>query len=744
MNMERWQIQIHGQVQGVGFRPHVYRIAKELNLSGWVQNNANGVVIEIQGTTVTHFISKLTAQLPSLAQIDKIETQSISLETDENQFTIAESRPGDITTNISPDASICHDCLDELFDPKSRFYHYPFLNCTQCGPRLSITRNLPYDRSKTSMDRFTFCVACKENYEDPLNRRYHAQPTACSKCGPQLSLSINEIAKHIKAGKIIAIKGLGGYQIICDASNEQTVLILRQRKNRIAKPFAVMSLNIKSAKNLVAMNLEEEKELTYWTRPIVLMKKINEKALPESIAPGLSHLGVMLPYTPLHYLLFNYLADNPNDCEWLDKESQHTLIVTSANQGGNPLIINDEVAQHELASIADIIVSYNRQIVTRLDDSVLRVINKKSFFIRRARGFVPTSIQLAYPIPSTLALGSYLKNTFCITRGNEAFVSQHVGDLKNPTTIEFFHDTLTKMLRFLDAKPERIAHDLHPDFYTTKFAQQFNLPHFEIQHHHAHLASVAAEHQIEQPALGLALDGYGYGENGEAWGGELFLLEKNCYQRLGHLQPLPLPGGDKAAEEPWRMACAVLHLLGRHDEIRKRYSNRGHIELLIQMLKKSIHCPLTTSCGRLFDAASALLGFQDISSYESHAAMRLESMATNLSILPNGWIIDENIFSLLPTLGQLLNCNPVEGANLFHGTLVAGLAEWVERWAQKTKVKNVLMSGGCFLNQILANGLSTALLVKNLVPLLPKVLPPNDGGISLGQAWIAGRSELCA
>lgn len=742
INLERWKIHFYGQVQGVGFRPHVYRIANELNLTGWVQNNAAGVLTEIQGINLVHFISKLKAQLPPLAKIDHIETKPIPTRANENQFIIIESEIGTITTNISPDATVCRHCLEELFNPSSRFYHYPFLNCTQCGPRLSITRRLPYDRSQTSMDTFAFCVECKKNYEEPLDRRYHAQPTACSKCGPQLSLSIDEIAKNIKNGKIVAIKGLGGYQIICDAKNEQAVSTLRQRKNRIAKPFAVMCLNVKSAKNLATINLEEENHIQHWTRPIVLLQKKNQKNLPESIAPGLSHLGVMLPYTPLHYLIFNYFAGKPNSCEWLDEELAQIFIVTSANLGGNPILINDDAALQALENIADVVVSYNRQIVTRLDDSVLRVVNKKSFFIRRARGFVPTSIQLAQSIPSTLALGSYLKNTFCITRGNEAFVSQHIGDLKNPATIEFFHDTLNQMLTFLDVKPERIAHDLHPDFYTIAFNKEFDLPQFPVQHHHAHLASVAAEHHVEIPALGLALDGYGYGNNGEAWGGELFLLKENHYQRLGHFQPLPLPGGDKAAQEPWRMACSVLHLLHRHDEIHKRYANKAHVELLIEMLEKSLHCPLTSSCGRLFDAASALLGIQDISYYEGHAAMRLESLVTNPSILSDGWIIDGNRISLLPTMKQLLNSSPVEGANLFHGTLIAGLTEWIAEWAQKTKIRTILMSGGCFLNQILTEGLTTALLAKNLLPLLPKNLPPNDGGISLGQAWIVGRTEL--
>ncbi len=673
MTKKRLRILITGQVQGVGFRPHIYRIASQLKLVGWVQNNAQGVVAEVQGDELSNFISHLTINLPPLAKIDAIQTQIISIQ-NEHEFTIRESEPGLAKTKISPDVGICAECLQELFDPCSRYYHYPFLNCIHCGPRFTITRSLPYDRSQTSMAEFLLCRDCQKDYMDPNNRRYHAQPTACNQCGPRLFLSINEIVHSISTGKIVGIKGLGGYQLICDARNEEAVFNLRQRKKREAKPLALMCVNVTSAKALTELSSEEEHFLTSSMRPIVLLSKANPDLLPEGISPGLSHLGIMLPYTPLHYLLFNALAGNPDGCEWLADFQSSVLIVTSANPGGKPLLIDDAMAQQELKNIADIIVSCNREIVTRADDSVMRIVNNKPLFIRRARGYVPTPIKLAHSIPTTLALGGYLKNTFCITRDDEAFVSQHIGNLKNKETIEFFHETLDYTLKFLNAKPERIAHDLHPDFYTTHLAQEFAITIFPVQHHHAHLASVAAEHHIEEPALGLALDGYGYGENGEAWGGELCLLEKTRFERLGYLQPLPLPGGDIASREPWRMAVAVLHVLGRHTEIHKRYSDKPNLNLLLEMLQKALNCPLTTSCGRLFDAASALLGIQPISHYEGHAAMRLESLVTIPQILPEGWLIQENRFNLLPTLEYILGCDPSEGANIFHGSLIAGLA----------------------------------------------------------------------
>ncbi len=739
MKIERLEIIISGQVQGVGFRPHVYRTATQLNLTGFVKNTALGVCIEVQGKLVSHFLSKLKADLPPIAAIKNIQTKSIALNLNESVFEIIKSENGKINTIISPDTSICTHCLNELFDPKSRYFRYPFLNCTLCGPRLTITHQLPYDRSQTSMNIFPFCLDCKIDYSDPNNRRYHAQPTACIQCGPQLSLSIDEIAKNILQGKIIALKGLGGYQLICDARNEKTLWRLRTNKNRSAKPFAIMVCNIECAKKIAVINQHAEKSLKSPERPIILLKK-NNTLLPKCIAPGLSHLGIMLPSTPLHYLLFNTFVGSPNGLDWIDQIQSMILVVTSANLSGNPLLIDDDTAHDELKTMTDCIVLYNRDIVTRVDDSVVHMINDAPVFIRRARGFVPTPIQLPHSIPSTLALGGHLKNTFCITRGDEAFVSQHIGSLNNKSTIDFFHESLKYLLKFLDVLPERIAHDFHPNFYTTHVAENYGIPSFAIQHHHAHLASVAAEYHIQQPVLGLAMDGYGYGIDGESWGGEMLLLEHTRFQRVGCLFPLPQPGGDIAAREPWRMGAGVLHLLGKGNDIVKRFSDQPQAHLIHHLLEKRIHTPMTSSCGRLFDAVSALLGIQSISQYEAQTAMRLESLVTQPQILSNGWNINEKYLDMTKTLDHMLDISdPVFGANLFHGTFIAALTAWITGIVREKKIDTVLLSGGCFLNKILTEGLTKRLSEFGIKPLLPRDLPPNDGGISLGQAWIAGR-----
>ncbi len=739
--MQRLQLLITGQVQGVGFRPHVYRIAQQLGLTGWVQNNAYGVLIEIQGHSTLSFLPALTASLPPLAKIDNTQIKKMALIKAETTFNIIASQPGIARTMITADTSICSQCIGELFDPQSHYYHYPFLNCTHCGPRLTITRQLPYDRNQTSMDKFPLCTHCRNDYLDPMNRRYHAQPTACAHCGPQLSLPIATLSKALVAGKILALKGLGGYQLLCDATNETAILRLRHRKNREAKPFALMVMNAQSAEHLVEIDDCAQQLLMSPARPIVLLKKrarSESVPLPQAIAPGLSHLGIMLPSTPLHYLLFNALAGFPEGLDWLEQAMPLVLIVTSANQSGNPLIIDDDTAQRELSSIADEVISYNRQIVTRVDDSVVRVIHHSPIIIRRARGYVPERIKLPYPIPSTLALGGHLKNTFCITRHDEAYVSQHIGSLNNKATIEFFHESLTHWMQCLNTKIERIACDLHPNFYTTQWAEEYNLPITPVQHHHAHLASVACEHHILQPALGLALDGFGYGADKGAWGGELLRLDHTHFERLGSFLPIPQPSGDMAAYEPWRMAASILHLLGMNEVITERFSDQPQASLVAHLLASNSPMTRSSSCGRLFDAASAILGINRMSHYEGHAASQLESLVTQPTVLTSGWHIDHNQFSLLPLFRALLDIGQVSGANLFHGTLIAGLAEWILSWASQLSSSIILLSGGCFLNKVLAEGLSLQLTRYGLRVYLPQRVPPNDGGLSLGQAWIAG------
>ncbi len=726
--INRLQFHIKGLVQGVGFRPHVYKAAAALALTGWVCNDSEGVLIEVQGCNTNSFQAFLIKDLPVLARIDAIRVSEVPIKNNENQFNILASKRGKVTAKIAPDSGVCDACLVELFDPASRFYHYPFINCTYCGPRFTITRQLPYDRHETSMAEFTMCLDCAAEYYAPLNRRFHAQPIACDHCGPQLSHSLDELVAYIRTGKILAIKGLGGYQLICDAYNENTVSELRRRKKRTAKPFAVMVADKASANLIASCSAQELNLLSQSTRSIVLVNKQADDPLASGVAPGLSILGIMLPYTPLHYLLFDQL----------NKESAAAFIVTSANISGEPLITDDEIAKQALSAIADVIVTHNRPIVMRTDDSVMRIINKAPIFIRRARSFVPLAIPLAHELPATLALGAYLKNTICVTRGKEAFISQHIGDLDDVATIEFYHETIKHFLKILDVKIECVAHDLHPDFYSSQIAPAFNKPILAVQHHHAHIAAVAAEYHLTKPVLGLALDGFGLGTDGGAWGGEVLLYHDNQFERLGSLLPIAQPCGDKAVQQPWRMAASVLFQLNHAEQITKQFSQFSEASFIMNMLKNKINTSTTSSCGRLFDAASALLNVCQVADYEGQAAMLLESLVTKPQVFNKGWLIDNNQLNLLPTLKYLLTCDPVEGANIFHGTLAAALADWIIRFAEPLNIDTVLLGGGCFLNKPLTECLIKALAAQNIKALLPQQAPVNDGGISLGQAWVAG------
>lgn len=710
MSIERWQYKIEGRVQGVGFRPFVYRLAHQMKLTGWVRNDTSGVLIEVQGEGAADFGERLMHELPDLARVDFMKPQLIRPVIEEEFFILESDIRGTYQTLVAPDTATCRTCLDELFDPKSRYFLYPFLNCTQCGPRFSITSRLPYDRCHTSMSPFKLCEACRAEYTNPEDRRYHAQPTACTQCGPELSMPIAEIAARIQAGEIIALKGQGGYQLIADANNETVVRRLRERKQREAKPFAVMMLNVTDK----ALDKRLQSLMEHPSRPVVLI----DGAMSEAIAPGLNQTGVMLPYTPMHYLLFYHLMGAPKGKAWLSKPCPWTLVVTSANISGEPLIIDDTEAQQALSGIADVIVTYNRTIVTREDDSVMHVINNKPRFIRRARGFVPDPIDLGREMAPVLALGGHLKNTFCIIRGREAFVSQHIGGMTNPATIKFYYESLKHWLAFLNVSPERVAHDLHPDFYTTQIASEFGVPTYGVQHHHAHCAAVMAEHRLQGPLLGLALDGYGYGLKGEAWGGELMRLDGKTMVHLSALESLQQPGGP----DPWRMAGSVLHRLGRKTA-----------PDLAMLLDSGAGCVPTSSCGRLFDAAAGLLGVCEVNHYEGQAAMMLEALVTCPEVLEDGWRNSTGRLDFFPLLTYLADCNdPVRGANLFHGTLIAGLAEWIS-W---TPYRQLVLSGGCFSNRYLAEGLAKALEPHGMGIYMPERVPPNDGGIALGQAFV--------
>lgn len=700
---------ITGTVQGVGFRPTVYRLATELGLTGHIYNTSHGVCIEIQGERVDDFLTTLTLNLPPLAKIETIKQHTIPHKPKEKNFCIHQSENKGNSTHLPTDTTLCDTCLKELFDPSSRYYLYPFITCTDCGPRYTLTHTLPYDRSNTSMKTFPLCTACQNDYATPSNRRYHAQTIACKVCGPQLSEDIETIAKSIQAGKIVALKSLGGYQLICDARNSQAIQRLRDFKRRAEKPFAIMVPNQTSVSQFAHCNNSEEQLLQSQQRPIVILKR-KSSLLADNIAPGLNSIGIMLPYTATHYLLFHALSNTADTA----------LVVTSANPEDCPMMTDEQEVQQILAPMADLIVDYNREITHRLDDSVMTIMNHKPCFIRRARGYVPEAMTLPKEIPPTLALGAYLKNTICVTRGKEAFISQPIGTLNTAENRRFFHKTIHDLLDFLNVKPECIAHDLHPDFYSTRVAETFDLPSFAIQHHHAHVAAVAAEIGLQTPALGLALDGFGLGEDQQAWGGELFFYDGIHYERKGHFKPLLQPGGDKAAKQPFRMANSVLFELGQAE------SPPGFPAR-------------TSSCGRLFDAASALLGVCDINDYEAQAAMQLESLVTQPTVFKQGWTIESNQLNLLPLFNKLIDCDATTGANLFHGTLAAALTEWTLTMANELNIKDVILAGGCFLNRILTELLMTQLRNLGLKPHFPSHCPPNDAGLSLGQAWIAGQ-----
>lgn len=737
----RLRMRVSGAVQGVGFRPFVHGLANRLALAGFVRNDARGVLLEVEGAHVEEFVEALRREPPPLARIDHIDLEKIAPKR-ERGFLIEQSQSGKTQTRIVPDAAVCEACLDDLFDPASRFHLYPFVNCTHCGPRYTLTRRLPYDRPQTSMAPFAMCEDCERDYHDPANRRFHAQPTACPKCGPQLDRSIEDIVETIRAGGIVALKGVGGFHLLCDARSERAVSELRRRKARDAKPFAVMAANAASAARIGAFDADALRLLHSTARPIVVVDKRQE--LAPSVAPGLSRIGVVLPYAPVHHLLFHAAAGFPAGKAWRSEPQEFALVATSANPSGEPLITDDTEARAKLASVADLVVGHDRAIVARADDSVMTVIAGAPAFLRRARGFVPEPIELASDGPDTLALGAHLKTTVTVTRGREAFVSTHIGGLDNRATIAFHEETIRRMLAILDVRPERVACDLHPDLVSTRFAESSGLPVFRVQHHAAHVAAIAAEHGIEGQILGAALDGYGYGDDAGAWGGELMLVEHGAWRRLGHLAPLPLPGGDRAAREPWRMGVALLARLGRSETAAGRFpmAMAEHVA----RLAASPGVAQTTSLGRMFDAAAALLGVRLMQGYEGQAAMELEALCRAPRALPDGFSIDEGVLDLSPLFAALLepSLSAADGSDLFHGTLVEALAAWIGGAARQLGHERVALGGGCLMNGVVAEGLCRRLREQGVEPLPARKLPANDGGLSLGQAFIARHAARAA
>ncbi len=760
----RRRLRVRGIVQGVGFRPFVYRLASELALDGWVGNDAAGVTIEVQGDEqrIVRLARRLRDEAPALARVEAIDVVDCAPLPDGTGFAIRESGGGRPATAIPPDSAICDDCLAELFDPADRRYRYAFVNCTNCGPRYTITRRLPYDRPMTSMAAFGQCPQCLAEYRSPRDRRFHAEPNACPACGPRLGLldaigvemrdgdPVAQTVARIAHGEIIAIKGLGGFHLACDARNADAVARLRERKGREEKPFAVMVASAVSLRRWTEVAPAERALLESPERPIVLLRKRGDvDAALSGVAPGLAWLGAMLPYTPLQYLLFHEAAGRPAGTSWLSLPQELVLVMTSANPGGEPLVTRNDEAQERLAGIADAFLVHDRDIVIRCDDSVVRAApgNAKRFqFVRRARGYTPRAIRLAAEGPSVVALGGYFKNTICVTRGDQAFVSQHIGDLDNAPTATMLIETIDHLVSILGIEPAIVAHDLHEDFFSTRYAARlatrWGVPARGVQHHHAHIAAVLAEHRRAGPVLGLALDGVGLGTDGTAWGGELLHVDGARSVRLGRLAPLRLPGGDRAAREPWRMAAAALARANDGATIASRFADEPAAGAVASMLARGFNAPETSSMGRWFDAAAGLLGVRRRMAFEGQAAMLLEGLAERHgAVAPDCSLYTINAANELDLTALALRLADERdagyGAALFHATLVRALADWVTHAAETLDLTTVACGGGCFLNAVLSRTLASTLAARNLTVLEARDVPPNDGGLSLGQAWVA-------
>ena len=773
------QFRIRGLVQGAGFRPTVYRIALELGVTGSVFNDSEGVLVHLEGSPdkVDAFPEAMMAGKPPLARIDSIEPLPAEVKGYERFSIDATPQGGKVTTAITADASVCKACLEEIFNPKDRRWRYPFANCTHCGPRFTITRALPYDRPQTSMAAFPLCDACREEYEDPLDRRFHAQPIACPTCGPSLTWTdaqgqpllgdpITEMMKAIDAGKIVAMKGLGGFHLVCDARNPDAVATLRARKGRDEKPLAVMMANLASVETLATLSETEKTLLESPAHPIVLVTLKADAPRWRGINDGLESLGVMLPYTPLHALLFHTKAGEPTGMDWLNVPQDLALVMTSANPGGEPLVISNEEALERLGSMVDYFLFHNRDIVIRCDDSVVRVMEDQPVFIRRARGYAPEAIRSETPHEGNLtigALGPYLKNTACLLHGSDAFMSQHIGSLNNRATLRMLEESVAHLEAIFELTPDAYTCDQHPDFMSTQWAQALSIkthrPLVPIYHHAAHIGAIMAELSRSEPTFGLALDGVGLGPNQGIWGGEALLVEPTGFTRVGHIEELALPGGDKAAKEPWRMGAAILALAGEKDQIKTRFANEPFAQPMAQLIDNPRLTPKTSSLGRWFDGAAALLGYCYRQHDEATAAMLLEAgahrareKATNPQEgLPVALEITSNGTLILKGLAKAL-CDATSGefdrdfvAMKFENTLSQLLAQWAialrARLVDNHKIdpENTLVvaGGGCCLNKTLTRTLRQTLGEASLTYRGAQKVPPGDGGLSLGQAWLA-------
>ncbi len=749
----RTKLTVNGIVQGVGFRPFIFNLAKTHHLGGFVTNTQQGVQIEIQGTvnSVQAFTRAVRTQAPPLSRIDAMDISTLPVQSP-GAFTIRRSESGTHNhTFIAADTAVCPDCLRELFDPADRRFQYPFINCTNCGPRFTIIQKTPYDRPFTTMAPFTMCPDCQAEYENPADRRFHAQPNACPVCGPQVwfesggaehpltekDAAFDSAVSFLQKGKIVAIKGLGGFHLAVDAANAAAVSRLRARKFREEKPFALMVPSLNLVKKVCYVNEKEAALLQSPERPIVLLKRKQTNLVAENIAPGNRRLGVMLPYTPLHHILLHRLAQHT------PPDSFYALVMTSANRSDEPIVIENEEARLRLGTIADAFLMHNRAILIRSDDSVLFVQKERSRLIRRSRGYVPKSLTVRESPAPVLAVGGELKNTICLLKENSALVSQHIGDLETLRARTFFEETVCHFQTVFTCTPKIIAHDMHPAYFSTQWARkQAGLQRFAVQHHHAHMAACMAEYNVHEPVLGLILDGTGYGTDHTIWGGELLFGDYTRVERVNWLEPMPLPGGEAAIRQPWRTALGYLHTAFHGNIPNLPFLKEKPVSAVTEALEAKINCPLTSSCGRLFDAVAAICGVRSLIRYEAQAAIELTQMAQDVSEPAYPLTVSHTplpVSALIRAVVQdVLAGVPVRRiASRFHRTLIELFSAALKRAAQTRHVQIVVLSGGVFQNDILLNGLQETLQKESFNVLIPGRFPVNDGGLSLGQAVIA-------
>ena len=754
-----------GIVQGVGFRPFVYRLAHELALTGRITNTIHGVEIEAQGQpeNLERLISALKSETPPMARISGIRRKRIAPDGG-NDFRIEKSPGGKgRTVPVAPDSAVCEDCLDEMRNNSDRRWRYPFINCTNCGPRYTIIADIPYDRPNTTMASFAMCPDCRKEYENPLNRRFHAQPNACQVCGPrawlttpdgvELEIPENEdvmlvAGRLLRQGRVLAVKGLGGFHLACDATSEQAVDALRKRKRRQGKPFALMLPDLAAVERICRTDKVSRVSLVSPERPIVLLPKKKRQGigLAKSVSPDMEEHGVMLPYTPLHYLLQEAAGNVP-------------LVMTSGNMSDEPIVIDNEGALNSLALVADYFLLHDRPIRMRNDDSVMRRAGRRVFPVRRSRGFAPRPVRLDRKLPPVLAVGGQLKNTVCLVRGSDAFISQHVGDIDGGDSYRYFVDTVKQMLRLFELEPDRVACDMHPAYQSSRWARsESGLRVVEVQHHHAHIVSCMADNAIKGRVLGVALDGTGYGPDGTIWGGEFLAADERGYERLGHLPLCKLPGGETAIRHTWRTARSLFGATLGTEKLDKLGLDlwdrvgRQAVTAVDRMAAAGVNCPLSSGCGRLFDAVAALTGVRTEALYEGQAAVELEALACragSAGARKYDFLLAESAGMMVPDLSPMLEAiahdcasrvEPALIARGFHDGLVDVVASACQRLSNGTGLERVVLSGGVFNNRLILEGLSSRLRGLGLRVYSHREVPPGDGGISLGQAIIAAQN----